>query len=122
MKTAIHITPSRASQSAIRAVEKKGGSVFCKYYNDLALRDCVKGRTDRTEAAPTRKTDIRTFASTLSSSAPRLIGCTVWYTSWRNRGYLSPTALSKMPVVEERWKTLSKQLLSFKTQEYEKAK
>lgn len=59
VKTAIHITPSRASQSAIRAVEKKGGSVYCKYYNDLALRDCVKGRTDRVQAAPTRKTDIR---------------------------------------------------------------
>ncbi|KAI0747706.1 ribosomal protein L15 [Daedaleopsis nitida] len=104
VKTAIHITPSRASQSAIRAVEKKGGSVYCKYYNDLALRDCVKGRTDRVQAAPTRKIDI------------------LWYTSWRNRGYLSPTALSKMPAVEDRWKRLSQQLLAFKTQEYDKAK
>ncbi|KAI9067054.1 ribosomal protein L15 [Trametes sanguinea] len=106
LKTAIHITAARASQSAIRAVEKKGGSVFCKYYNELALRDCVKGRTDRIEAAPTKKNDI------------------VWYTSWRNRGYLSPTALDKMPptLVHERWRELSKQLLTFKSQEYEKAK
>ncbi|KAI0371749.1 ribosomal protein L15 [Pilatotrama ljubarskyi] len=104
LKTAIHITPSRASKSAIRAVEKLGGTVYCKYYNDLALRDCVKGRTDRMQAAPVRKTDI------------------LWYTSWKNRGYLSPTALSKMPLVEDRWRELSRQLLSFKTQEYEKAK
>jgi hypothetical protein len=58
LKTPIHITPSRASKSAIRAVEKLGGTVFCKYYNDLALRDCLKGRSDRTEAAPVRQTDI----------------------------------------------------------------
>lgn len=68
LKTAIHITPSRASRSAIRAVEKAGGSVFCQYYNDLALKDCVKGRTDRTDAAPTRKTDIRAFPSAICSS------------------------------------------------------
>ena len=68
LKSAIHITPARASQSAIRAVEKKGGSVYCKYYNDLALRDCVKGRTDRIEAAPTRKTDIRTWHTPVETS------------------------------------------------------
>lgn len=60
LKKPIYITPSRASKSAIRAVEKVGGSVFCKYYNDLALRDCLKGRTDRTEATPVRQTDIGT--------------------------------------------------------------
>lgn len=60
LASAIHITPSRASQSAIHAVEKKGGSVFCKYYNELALRDCVKDNTERTQAAPTRKNDICT--------------------------------------------------------------
>ena len=58
LKSPIHITPARASKSAIQAVEKLGGSVFCKYYNALALKDCVKGRTDRTEAAPVRQTDI----------------------------------------------------------------
>ncbi|EJF62438.1 ribosomal protein L15 [Dichomitus squalens] len=104
LKSAIHITPARASQSAIRAVEKTGGSVFCKYYNELALRDSVKGNTEHIQAAPTRKNDI------------------LWYTSWRNRGYLSPTALNKMPVVEERWRSLSKQLLAFKSQDYDKAK
>lgn len=56
----IHIVASRASKSAIRAVEKLGGSVFCQYYNRLALYDCVKGRTDRIAAAPTRREDIGT--------------------------------------------------------------
>lgn len=56
--TPIYITPSRASKSAIKAIEDQGGKVVCKYYNDLALRDCVKGRTDRVEAAPTRREDI----------------------------------------------------------------
>ncbi|GBE82532.1 ribosomal protein L18e/L15P [Sparassis latifolia] len=104
LKTPIHITPSRASQTAIRAVEKLGGTVFCEYYNPLALRDCVKGRTDRVQAAPTHRRDI------------------LWYTQWRNRGYLSPTAVETMPMVQERWKELSKQLRAYKTQEFDKQK
>jgi hypothetical protein len=58
LKSPIYITPSRASKSAISAVEKAGGSVVCRYYNDLALQDCVRGRTDRIAAAPTAKKDI----------------------------------------------------------------
>lgn len=57
----MHITPSRASKSAIKAIESNGGSVFCQYYNSLALRDCVKGQTDRVSAAPTRRNDISAF-------------------------------------------------------------
>ena len=53
--------PSRASSSAIKAVEKKGGLVICKYYNQLSLRDCIKGRVDRLAAAPTRREDISSF-------------------------------------------------------------
>ncbi|KAJ1309930.1 hypothetical protein OPQ81_006689 [Rhizoctonia solani] len=71
LKTPVHIEPSRASQSAIKAIEALGGSVKCTYYNPLALRDLVKGRTDRKRAAPTRKSDIE------------------WYSSWKNRGYLA---------------------------------
>jgi hypothetical protein len=66
LKTPIHIIPSRASQSAIKAVEAVGGSVFCQYYNPMALRDCVKSREDRISAAPTRRTDIRGFLSPLT--------------------------------------------------------
>lgn len=42
-------------------MEKLGGTVFCKFYNPLALKDCVDGRTDRTQAAPIRRTDICKF-------------------------------------------------------------
>jgi large subunit ribosomal protein L15 len=91
LTTPVHITPSRASKTAIKAVEKLGGTVFCKYYNPLALRDCVKGRTDRRSAAPTRKEDI------------------LWYTNWKNRGYLSKESIARMPVVEEHWKQLAEQ-------------
>ncbi|KAH9934857.1 ribosomal protein L15 [Fomitopsis serialis] len=104
LKTPVHITPSRASQSAIHAVEKLGGTVLCKHYNVLALRDCVHGRTDRVEAAPTNRRDI------------------LWYTSWKNRGYLSPVAIKTMPMVEERWKVLSEQLTKYKKQDLLKQK
>ncbi|KAL5635710.1 hypothetical protein ACGC1H_004502 [Rhizoctonia solani] len=71
LKSSVYIEPSRASQSAIKAIEALGGSVKCVYYNPLALRDLVKGRTDRKRAAPTRKSDIE------------------WYSSWKNRGYMA---------------------------------
>ncbi|KAJ7771850.1 ribosomal protein L18e/L15P [Mycena metata] len=103
-RTPIYITPSRASKSAIKAIESKGGKVVCKYYNTLALRDCVKGRTDRTEAAPTRRTDI------------------VWYGRLRNRGYLSPGTLQKvgpLPFVQERWKTLAAELGGWRNEKFE---
>ena len=119
MKTPIHITPSRASKSAIKAVESLGGSVFCKYYNPLALRDCVKSRTDHISAAPTRRTDIRESSLLLTLVVLTGVLFQVWYTDWRNRGYLSPEAIQKNPKVEERWKELSKQLLAFKDQTFD---
>jgi len=71
LKTPIFLEVSSASQSAIKAIEEKGGRVVCKYYNDLALKDCVQGRTDRKSALPVRKNDI------------------LWYSRWKNRGYLA---------------------------------
>ena len=68
LKTPIHITPARASQSAIKAIEGLGGSVYCKYYNTLSLRDCVKGRTDRRAAAPTRREDICEHSALFSAA------------------------------------------------------
>lgn len=65
----MHITPSRASESAIKAIEANGGSVFCQYYNSLALRDCIKGQTDRVSAAPTRRNDISAFLEPSGNSA-----------------------------------------------------
>jgi len=102
LKNAIHIVASRASKTAVEAIEAKGGSVFCKHYNPLALRDCLKGEDNRLSAAPTRQTDI------------------FWYTKWENRGYLSPEAIKKMPkaIMEERWPILSEQLNRYRTQEF----
>lgn len=121
LKVPIHITPSRASKSAIRAVEKQGGTVMCRYYNRLSLYDCVKGRADRIDAAPTRRQDIRMYILFRTS-----IGCTEmifskeWYTNWKNRGYLAPESIAKMPIVQERWRQLSEQLTRFRSEEFVK--
>jgi len=84
LRTPIHIEVSRASQTAIRAIEQAGGSVVCKFYNVLALRDLVHGRTDRKSADPTRKPDM------------------LWYANWKNRGYLSPQHAQRMAARERR--------------------
>lgn len=83
----MHITPSRASKSAIKAIEAGGGSVFCQYYNPLALRDCIKGRTDRVSAAPTRRNDI-------SASHSLLMECFT-FTVFRSLVY--PMAKPRLP-------------------------
>jgi len=75
----IHIQPSRASRLAIEAIERAGGSVVCTYYNALALKDCVQGRTDRKSAEPMKRADI------------------LWYSEFRNRGYMAV-----QPTEEER--------------------
>ncbi|KAI0029724.1 ribosomal protein L15 [Vararia minispora EC-137] len=104
LKQPIHIVASRASKTAVKAIEAAGGTVFCQYYNRLALRDCVKGRTDRISAAPVVRKDI------------------MWYTKWSNRGYLAPESLDVMPNVPERWRELSRQLLVYKDQGFAPAK
>lgn len=111
---------SRASKSAIKAIEGNGGKVVCQYYNALALRDCVKGRTDRTAAAPTRREDIGMppFVGVCSVLTLEL----VWYGKYHNRGYLSPgtlQALGNLPFVEDRWKLLAKQLGAWKKQDFD---
>jgi len=103
-KSPIYIVASRASKSAIEAIEKHGGKVVCKYYNPFALRDCVKGRTDRVSAAPTRREDI------------------IWYGKHRNRGFISPATLKSLgdlPFVEDRWKLLASQLGAWKKQDFD---
>jgi len=43
-----------------------------------------------------------------------------WYASWKNRGYLAPESIAKMPVVQERWRQLSEQLTRFRGEEFAK--
>jgi hypothetical protein len=45
-----------------------------------------------------------------------------WYASWKNRGYLAPESIAKMPAVQERWRQLSEQLTRFKSEEFAKVK
>lgn len=114
LKTPVYIVASRASKSAIEAIEATGGKVVCKYYNELALRDCVKGRTDRVSAAPTTRKDIG--APSVTTSCPQRtdpLRRLVWYGLYRNRGFMSSKTLQEvgdLPWVEERWKALSEQL------------
>jgi len=69
-KTPIYVIVSRASKSAIEAIERNGGKVVCKFYNGLALRDCLEGRSDRISAAPTRREDIGRSYITQTSDFP----------------------------------------------------
>lgn len=41
-----------------------------------------------------------------------------WYASWKNRGYLAPESIAKMPAVQERWRQLSEQLTRFRSEEF----
>ncbi len=118
LKSPIFMTPSRASKSAIEAIEKKGGKIVCVYHNPLALRDCVKGRDDRLSAAPTRRQDI---SKSFVSRCMRSLTCLVWYSQHHNRGYLSPKTLKSagnVPFVQERWKLLAEQLGAWQKQEF----
>ena len=118
LRSPIHVVPSRVSKSAITAIERVGGTVYCKYYNPLALRDCIDGRADRIAAAPTKRKDIGLSAihHQVASSANSLVE---WYTRWGNRGYLSPQAIKKMPFVDDRLKELSREFTTFKSQPFE---
>ncbi|KAJ3562291.1 hypothetical protein NP233_g9667 [Leucocoprinus birnbaumii] len=111
LKSPLFIVASRASSGAITAIERKGGAVICKYYNEVSLRDCVKGRTDRVDAAPTRRQDI------------------MWYTNSANRGYISKAVtqnthqnFTDLPFFDERWTKLNEQLYQFSWQAPYKSK
>lgn len=124
LRSPIYIIASRASKSAIDAIEKNGGKVVCKYYNSLALQDCVEGRVDRISAAPTRREDIGKLFSILSEDS-FITGYLVWYGKHRNRGFMSSETLQSlegMPFVEERWKLLASELGKWSEQKIEEKK
>ena len=73
-KTPIDIEVSRASKSAIKAVEDAGGRITCVYYNKLGLRALLK--PEKFDIIPRR-----------ARPKPKIIG---YYKSFENRGYLSP--------------------------------
>ena len=117
LKSPLYIIASRASQSAIKAIEEGGGKIVCKYYNALALRDCLEGRIDRISAAPTRREDISKLQ--LHGNTACSLSSAVFYSNHRNRGFISPKTLEilkDVPFVEERWKALATALGGWKKQ------
>ena len=77
LRTPVHLEVSRASQSAIAAVEEAGGTIATVHYNKLALRALLQPEK---------------FGHYLPKQAkppPKLLP---YYTNWKNRGYLSPQA------------------------------
>ncbi|WFD02380.1 YmL10 [Malassezia obtusa] len=78
LKTPVHLVVSRASQSAIRAVEEAGGSIVCRYYNATSLRALIKPQKWLLKNKP-----LPHFADPVSKRE------LLWYSSPNNRGYLA---------------------------------
>jgi large subunit ribosomal protein L15 len=74
LKTPLVLEVSRASESAIHAMEAIGGEVTTVHYNKLALRALLK--PDKFDILPKQ-----------AKPPPRLL---TYYRSFKNRGYLSP--------------------------------
>jgi len=73
-RSQINIEISRASQSAIAAIEAAGGNITTVHYNKLALRALLKPQKFK-------------LLPRMASPPPKLMP---YYTSHDNRGYLSP--------------------------------
>ncbi|WFD20268.1 YmL10 [Malassezia caprae] len=78
LRTPVHVVVSRASRSAIEAIEKAGGSIVCRYYNALSLRALVKPHKWLAKNEP-----LPHFADPVSHRD------LLWYSSINNRGYLA---------------------------------
>ncbi|WFC94613.1 YmL10 [Malassezia brasiliensis] len=78
LTTPIQIVVSRASQSAIKAVEAAGGSIVCRYYNATSLRALLQPHKWLLKNKP-----LPHFADPVSKRD------LLWYSSPNNRGYLA---------------------------------
>lgn len=78
LTTPIQIVVSRASQSAIQAVEAAGGSIVCRYYNATSLRALLQPHKWLFKNKP-----LPHFADPVSKRD------LLWYSSPNNRGYLA---------------------------------
>ncbi|WFD24199.1 YmL10 [Malassezia equina] len=78
LRTPVNVVVSRASRSAIEAIEKAGGSIVCRYYNALSLRALVKPHKWLAKNEP-----LPHFADPVSHRD------LLWYSSMNNRGYLA---------------------------------
>ncbi|XP_078361766.1 large ribosomal subunit protein uL15m-like isoform X2 [Oculina patagonica] len=71
----LNIEVSRASKTAIKAIERQGGKITCAYYNPLGLRQLLKPEKFEGRRIPRRARPPRKFME--------------YYTSVENRGYLA---------------------------------
>ncbi len=76
LESKVEIEISKASRRAIKAIEKRGGKITCRYYTKLGLRVLL-----HPERFDSRK--IPRFAN------PTLAKDVAYYTSWERRGYLA---------------------------------
>lgn len=89
LQSPIHIIVSKASQTAIEQIERKGGSILCKYYTPNTLRALVKphkyeGKVLPRDANPISKKEL------------------IWYSNVANRGYLANlTPEKRSPKVDQ---------------------
>mmetsp|Transcript_13767 Transcript_13767/g.40258 ORF Transcript_13767/g.40258 Transcript_13767/m.40258 type:complete len:355 (-) Transcript_13767:122-1186(-) len=86
LKTPLRLEVSRASKSAIDAIERAGGEVVTVHYNKLALKALMK--PDRFDIIPRR-----------ALPPPKLMP---YYTNYDNRGYLSPEVQMKKVLAQQK--------------------
>lgn len=124
LETPFRLEISRASESAIAAVEAVGGEVTTVHYNKLALRALLKPH--KFGLGPTNATDVGDeggygldgdlLPNRNNSKTPRALPKFArpppkwqpYYTNWKNRGYLSVEAqmkklLSERPELKEKF-------------------
>ena len=65
----LHIVVSRASASAIAAIEKAGGTVTTRYYTKFALRQILKGKMDPIVSIQSRPATMGTATTTTSEAS-----------------------------------------------------
>ena len=123
LTTPFRLEISRASESAIEAVESIGGEVTTVHYNKLALRALLKPHkfgagteTNGDDDADDNEGGFEVLPNRNNSKTPRALPKFArpppkwqpYYTNWKNRGYLSVEAqmrklLSERPELEEKF-------------------
>ena len=114
LTTPFKIEISRASESAIDAVEAIGGEVTTVHYNKLALRALLAphkfGGGNFSATGDDKDNDIASRSRSRKRTTPKFARpppkWQPYYTNWKNRGYLSVQAqmrklLSERPELEE---------------------
>lgn len=97
LKTPINILVSRASKSAIEAVEAAGGTITTRYYTRASIKRLMQGESENSSIPIPRRTSTESDASLLAEASPfayRLPDPTSrkdieYYRDPAHRGYLS---------------------------------